>query len=114
MLHVTPAILPKRDQSGAKPDLKTHYPVRVSLLIREAGKYTISLSDLENNQVFSTEQYFSKGLNTWQWDMIIEKRTEDNPYFYQFNQFIEAGEYGLNFQGTHQNFSSRIVVKDFE
>ena len=113
ILYLTEAKLPEIDESGSKPDMTTHYDVHFSFFIPEKGNLDIDIIDSDNNIVFSEKQEFSKGLNTWSWDMVraINKNEENNPYFYKVLEFAEPGLYRIRISGKNIDMEDNFIIK---
>ncbi|MFO7756333.1 MAG: hypothetical protein R6V34_10145 [Bacteroidales bacterium] len=113
ILYLTEAKLPEIDESGAKPDMTTHYDVNFSFFIPGKATLDIDIIDSDDNIVYSKKQEFRKGLNTWSWDMIrgINKNEENNPYFYKVLEFAEPGLYMIKLTGENIEMKRKFIIK---
>ena len=48
-----------------------------------------------NNEIWQININGKKGFNQFRWDLILEKRKSDAPYFVHYDKFIESGNYTL-------------------
>jgi len=112
-LYITRAELPKMDASGQKPDLSGYEPVQFSFFLSSGNMMAISIVDSKDSLVFYDKQYFSKGLNTYQWDLTCIKRIySDNPYGLNIKLFPKPGEYKIRLKGIKTELEKIFSITD--
>lgn len=89
------AVLPMMDLSGQKPDMTTHYAVDFSFFLPYGGNCDIDILNNKGEKVYTEKCMFSDGLNTWNWDLVTGKNSneDNNPYFFRTLAFAEPGSY---------------------
>lgn len=112
ILYMTEACLPEIDASGQKPVLASYEDLRVDFYVPVAGNYEISIRHYDDEtDVYTTGENFRKGLNSFSWDLIINRVDNDNPYIFNFNEFIEPGEYTITISGEGVSLTEYFKVK---
>ena len=48
-----------------------------------------------NNEIWQININGHKGFNQFRWDLTLEKRKSDAPYFVHYDKFIASGDYTL-------------------
>ncbi|MEM6380778.1 MAG: hypothetical protein AAF705_21525, partial [Bacteroidota bacterium] len=113
ILYISPAILPEKDASGRKPDLLTYEKMAFYFKIPNAGQIKLSIIDENFETIFSDAISVRKGLNSYEWDLILGRTAiDDNPYAFRFVEFIEAGTYTFRLEGENIQLEHSFTVNE--
>ncbi|GAB5554700.1 MAG: hypothetical protein Sapg2KO_42910 [Saprospiraceae bacterium] len=112
-LYHTPAILPKKDASGRKPDLSTYEKMAFHFQVPQAGELQLRILNENLEAIFTDVVSAQKGLNSYVWDLMLAPRTpDDSPYAFRFHNFVEAGNYTIQLEGAKTKIERTFIVKE--
>jgi len=113
ILYITEAYLPEMDASGTKPDMSTLYDINFHFYIPGQSLLDFEVINEKDSVVFSDKREYSKGLNTWAWDMItgLNVNKNLNPYFYDKHEFAEPGLYKIRITGKYTDMEKDFIIK---
>ena len=83
------------NSNGGEPDYRTIKRATFSLWLKEATPVELSLRDEGGKVVWRSIEQGDKGFFQYRWDLVINRETSNQPYFINYEQFIDAGKYTL-------------------
>jgi len=83
------------NSNGGEPDYRTIKKATFSLWLKESMPVELSLRDQGGKVVWRSVVQGDKGFFQYRWDLVINRETSNQPYFINYDQFIEAGTYTL-------------------
>jgi len=106
--------LPRLRDTHRDVDYETLQKTTVSFFLPKAGKVTLDIRNKDDEKIWSTTVEGIEGINEYRWDLVLKKQRNPQPYFFRYDQFIEAGEYKLILNMGKQNTWQSFVVKKFD
>lgn len=100
------------NSNGKDPDYRTVEKATISFWMKEAKPVVISISDKTNKEIWSINIKGEAGFNQFRWDLILTKRSSDEPYFVNYNQFIAAGEYTITVILGNVKYDQPLIVEN--
>lgn len=112
-LYHTPAVLPVPDDSGRKPDLSTYEKMAFHFQMPQAEALQLTIFNKNLEPVFSDVLNARKGLNSYTWDLIVERNTSDhNPYAFRLVNFVSSGTYTIQLEGPETKIIRTFTVEE--
>ena len=71
---------------------------------------SISIKDKSNKEIWKINFDGKAGLNTYRWNLVLNKKDSDQPYFVHYEKFIDAGNYTLIANSTTNHFEHPFIV----
>jgi len=83
------------NSNGGEPDYRTIKKATFSLWLKESTPVELSLRDEGGKVVWRSVVQGYKGFFQYRWNLVINRETSNQPYFINYEQFIDAGKYTL-------------------
>lgn len=83
------------NSNGGEADYRSFEKADFSFWLREAKTIKLALLNNMNNEIWRININGNKGFNQYRWNLSVEKRKSDAPYFIHYDKFIELGDYTL-------------------
>lgn len=83
------------NSNGGEPDYRTIKKATFSCWLNQSMPVEFSLRNESGNVVWKNSMQGDKGFFQYRWDLVINRVTSDQPYFINYDQFVEAGTYTL-------------------
>lgn len=94
--------LPRFRDTHRDPDYESLKKTTISYYLPKAGKVSLSITDKDDQTIWTKELNGNQGLNEFRWDLILKKVESNLPYFIRYDEFIGVGKYEfvLSFEGA--------------
>jgi photosystem II stability/assembly factor-like uncharacterized protein len=99
------------NSAGGEVDYRTREKASFSFWLREAKPITLSILDSSGKEIWSTSLKGTAGINEYRWDLVVNKTTNDYPYYVHYDQFIEAGNYTMMMVSGKDHLEEPFIVK---
>ena len=83
------------NSNGGEPDYRTIKKATFSLWLNESTPIDFSLRDEGGKVVWRMIVQGDKGFFQYRWNLVTDSETSNQPYFINYDHFVEAGKYTL-------------------
>lgn len=106
--------LPRLRDTHRDVDYETHQKTTISFFLPSAGPVSLEIRNAKDEKIWSTKLEAKAGINEFRWDLVLRKQDSNLPYFFRYDQFIEAGDYKLILNMGKQNTWQQFTVSQYE
>ncbi len=93
------ARLPWINDTHRDPNYSTMEKVPITFFLTHGADVTISVKDKRGRSIWETTHTGRKGFNQIRWDLVRKKVDSPRPYFTQYFQFAQPGDYTIQIVG---------------
>ncbi len=106
--------LPRLRDTHRDVDYESLQKSTISFFLPRAGQVTLNIRNSEDKKVWSVSLNGIAGINEFRWDLVVRKQESNLPYFFRYDQFIEAGDYKLILNMGKQNTWQAFTVMNHD
>jgi len=106
------ARLPWINDTHRDPNYSTMEKVPITFYLIRDADVTISVKDKRGRSVWETTHAGRKGFNQIRWDLVRQKVDSPRPYFTQYYQFAQAGDYTIQISGEGIDLQGGLKIVD--
>jgi hypothetical protein len=93
------ARLPWINDTHRDPNYSTMEKVPITFFLTHGAEVTISVNDKRGRSIWETTHTGRKGFNQIRWDLVRKRVDSPRPYFTQYFQFAQPGDYTIQIAG---------------
>ena len=101
---------PWLNSNGGEPLQKSIEKGNFTFWLNQAKILTISIRDKSNKEIWKINFEGKPGFNTYRWNLVLSKKESDEPYYINYEKFIDAGKYTLLATSTDDHFEHAFIV----
>ena len=98
------------NSNGGEPLQKSIEKINFTFWLKQDQALSISIKDKSNKEIWKINFDGKAGLNTYRWNLVLNKKDSDQPYFVHYEKFIDAGNYTLIANSTTNHFEHPFIV----
>ena len=100
------------NSNGGEPLYQTLTKSSLPFWLNETEPITLSIIDASNKEIWKVNVQGLSGFNEYRWDMVLNKKGSDEPYFINYDEFIQPGKYTLVATSQKGRFEKKFIVTD--
>ena len=98
------------NSNGGEALQKSIEKVDFTFWLTQLQSITLSIRDKANKEIWKINFEGKPGFNTYRWNLVLSKKESDEPYFIEYNKFIDAGKYTLMATSPTEHFEQPFIV----
>ena len=98
------------NSNGGEALQKSIEKVDFTFWLAQLQSITLSIRDKANKEIWKINFEGKPGFNTYRWNLVLSKQESDEPYFIEYDKFIDAGKYTLMATSPTEHFEQPFMV----